>query len=648
MPDWFYHIFYRPVLFRLPAKIARDMSLAAIGFLIPFFRTLVDLICQMSVAPQLRRPIFGIEFSSPIGLGAGLDVHNWGLNALSVFGFGFVEIGPVTVEPFKPANSINLRIKDNAIEYPNGPENDGCTAAKRRLEKRRDFDFKIGVRLAHTQETDLEQGVLEVAQLLGELARFADYLVLDTRWGPAASGAEQLDRTAYFMFVTEFIRGHSIQCPLFVSISPDLSNDQATEIIEAAAGCGMTGIVVAGGESHDATRIMGEPTYARTISLISFLRMRWPMMAIIGSGGVIEPHQAVDMLRAGVDLVQINSGFVFTGPGLTKRINEALAAYRLVPLLHEETESQKRIIGPGWLWLFFLGAGLVIGGCVAWFVACNIIILPNEEQSLHLTRAAIAHINSKLLRFISIDRTIHGATAMSLGIIYCQLAFFGVRKGSNWAYRTITVSAIVGFLSFVLFVGFKYFDTLPAAFAAGLLPGLLFGMPNRFVNAPRSWNLRNDAAWKLGLIGQFCFVVLGIGMVVAAVVVARIGTAEVFLPEDLEYLHTTAKAIASANSHIIPLIAHSRAVLGGIMLPTGITVLLTSLWGFREGERWLWCTFAAAGLLPIVAALHVNYTAGYMNPLHLAPFLVAFAFYIVGILCSLQFLCKAPRKNGLL
>lgn len=649
MPDWFYHIFYKPLLFRFPAKIARDISMAAIGIFCsqPFVRTLIDLVCQMGVAPQLRRPIFGIEFNSPIGLGVGLDVHNWGLNALSTFGFGFVEIGPVTMEPYKPTKTMRLQTKEKAIEFPDGPENDGCAATKKKLERRRDFDFKIGVRLAHAEPIDLEQAVLEVAQLLQEIARYADYLILDTRWGPASAGAEPLARTAYFMFVADFIRGHSIQCPLFVSISPDLSNDQATQIIEAAADCGIKGILVAGGESHEGTRLTGGPTYTRSIELISFLRLRWPMLTIIGSGGVLEPQQALEMLRAGVDLVQINSGFVFAGPGLPKRINEAVTAYRLVPMMHEESKSQKRLIGPGWLWLLIMGAALAIGGCVAWFVASTIVILPVDEKFLRMSRSGIMHLNDKLLPFISQDRVVHAATSVSLGIMYAQLAFFWVRRGYDWAYRTIAVSAIAGFLSFVLFVNFKYFDSLPAAFYAGLLLCLLFGLPNRFVNAPRSWNLRNDLAWQLSLAGQVCFVILGIGFIVAAINVARLGTTAVFVPEDLLYLHTTAKSIASSNAHLIPLIAHSRAALGGILLPQGIAVLLTSLWGYREGERWLWCTFAAAGLPVFVAALQVYHSIDYLSPWLLARVVVAFVIYAVGLLCSFQFFFKSRRTDGL-
>ena len=44
-----------------------------------------------------RLSAFGLDFASPVGLGAGLDVHAAALPALAQCGFGFLEAGPVTL-----------------------------------------------------------------------------------------------------------------------------------------------------------------------------------------------------------------------------------------------------------------------------------------------------------------------------------------------------------------------------------------------------------------------------------------------------------------------------------------------------------------------------------------------------------------------
>ena len=36
------------------------------------------------------------------------------------------------------------------------------------------------------------------------------------------------------------------------------------------------------------------------------------------------PHDAIEKLQAGADLVQIYTGFIYEGPGIVKRINEEI------------------------------------------------------------------------------------------------------------------------------------------------------------------------------------------------------------------------------------------------------------------------------------------------------------------------------------
>ena len=47
-------------------------------------------------------------------------------------------------------------------------------------------------------------------------------------------------------------------------------------------------------------------------------------LPIIGVGGIMSADDALEKLRAGASLVQVYTGFVNEGPGLVKRINEAV------------------------------------------------------------------------------------------------------------------------------------------------------------------------------------------------------------------------------------------------------------------------------------------------------------------------------------
>src|SRR5207237_8947192 len=98
MPDWSYQPIFRPLLFRLPAAAARDLTLGVMGRLaaLPFGPGLIDVLGHMRAPETVGLAAFGLQFPSPVGLEAGLDVYAAGLRALAHFGFGFVAAGPVT------------------------------------------------------------------------------------------------------------------------------------------------------------------------------------------------------------------------------------------------------------------------------------------------------------------------------------------------------------------------------------------------------------------------------------------------------------------------------------------------------------------------------------------------------------------------
>ena len=81
----------------------------------------------------------------------------------------------------------------------------------------------------------------------------------------------------------------------------------------------------------------------------------------------------------------------------------------------------------------------------------------------------------------------------------------------------------------------------------------------------------------------------------------------------------------------MPLVAHDRATLGGMLLANGLVILLTALWGFRPGERWLWWTLLLAGLPGYAAAIGVHYAVGYESAFHLAPAFVGLAIFVAAL-----------------
>src|SRR2546423_786879 len=93
----------------------------------------------------------------------------------------------------------------------------------------------------------------------------------------------------------------------------------------------------------------------------------------------------------------------------------------------------------------------------------------------------------------------------------------------------------------------------------------------------------NDRAWLRAQWGQLALVALGVGFLIGGITIATVGVTDVFVREDLSYLHTTASALHAANPHFVPLVAHDRAGFGGALVSDGVAFLLAALWGIRRG-----------------------------------------------------------------
>jgi hypothetical protein len=205
---------------------------------------------------------------------------------------------------------------------------------------------------------------------------------------------------------------------------------------------------------------------------------------------------------------------------------------------------------------------------------------------------------------------------------------------------------LVGFLTFLLFLGFGYLDPAHALGTSILLIFFVLGVslkPAENWPAPEEATTpRHEPLWSAGRIGQAFFILIGVGITLAGMTIAFIGATSVFVPEDLQFLGTTPHILYDFNERLIPLIAHDRASMGGGLIADGVGVALAALWGYRRGARWVWLMFVGAGVPGFAGALGVHFATGYVNFWHLAPGFVALAIYIPGLIATYPYLC-GPR-----
>ncbi|MBW7476934.1 hypothetical protein K0T92_19640 [Paenibacillus oenotherae] len=639
MPDWSYQTLFRPLLFRLPPRIARNATLQAMGGLsrIPGGSLVIRTLGHMEVSPLLEQKRIGITFKYPVGLSGGLDPHGTAHAALAQFGFGFIEIGPVTTEPIaeKPVvrDAAREMLISELIE-----SNDGLDAIVKRLQGKQGHSLPIFARLRHMPGRTPTEALTENKRMLQALMPFAAGFYLDCTDSDWSAEAE-LDHMASLLDTAREIAPAK---PLLIYLPLDMQEERLTSLLRtlSGAGKGYDGIVIGDAMRGEWGYEIGQETLPYSIRLASCARSICGEAAtIIAAGGVHEPEDALALVGAGANYVQLHSGLVFSGPGLPKRVNEAL--------LHELVKGEEATSEPGfwqgWGWMCLLGLGMIIGGVIAWIIAATTVVLPYDIAFLCATPEMLEQLNDRLLPFMSHDRITLAGTMIAIGILYYQLARYGLRRRLHWARTALMTSGLFGFSSFFLYLGYGYFDPLHATVAALLLPMFVLSMRDRRDEPYRKRpNMRNDRVWRMAQRGQFMMVSLGFALVLGGIIISIVGITDVFVPEDLAFLMTTPSVLNGANENLIPLIAHDRAGFGGALLSVALGLLATALWGIQEGERWLWWTFLAAGLPPFIAAFSVHIVIGYMDWWHLTPPLIALLLFVLGLVWLYPYLMRSP------
>lgn len=336
-----YKYLLRPLLFRLNAEFAHNLTLGALRMLrrIPLARPLVRLLYRRSY-PALEREVFGLRFSNPVGLAGGLDKNGECYNELSDFGFGFVEIGSLTpkAQEGNPRPRLFRLPKDRAIINRMGINNKGVLQAIRNLKERRP-DVLVAANIAkNTTSENPEEVARDYDYAFSMLYDFVDFFVVNVSC-PNVEGLTHLQDISYLSDIMDGIldkrMNMDVYKPVLIKISPDISHAQADEIVDYALRYGVDGIIAGNttrsrdGLTAPESRIAeigkgglsGAPLFEKSLAMVRYLVSRTGgRLPVVGTGGIMTPEQAREMLEAGASLVEIYTGFIYEGPGFPKRI----------------------------------------------------------------------------------------------------------------------------------------------------------------------------------------------------------------------------------------------------------------------------------------------------------------------------------------
>jgi hypothetical protein len=293
------------------------------------------------------------------------------------------------------------------------------------------------------------------------------------------------------------------------------------------------------------------------------------------------------------------------------------------------------LIGDGRAPIAVTALALLLSGAFALFLAARREFLPHDVAFLGMETAHLCELaGCRVVGFMLHDRVAFGGALIAVATLYLWLAAFPLRDGARWAWWAVAASGVLGFASFLAYLGYGYLDSWHGAGTLALLPVFGVGLwhsRRTAVRATEPWLRSADAraAPAAARLGRWGLIATGVGMLLAGLVILAVGATTVFVPQDLAFMGLTREELASASPRLIPLIAHDRAGFGGGLASTGVLVTLCA-W-YARPTRAFHEAVLVAGLAGFGCAIGVHYIEGYTDPVHLAPALAGAGLFAASL-----------------
>jgi dihydroorotate dehydrogenase len=261
-------------------------------------------------------------------------------------GFGFMEVGGITPLP-QPGNPKprlfripHVRGLINRMGFPSH----GMEVYARRIAAWRDSTAGsrpgiLGIQIVKNK--DAVEAVPDYIACVKKFASHADYLTVNVS-SPNTPGLRDLQKQEVLTDLLKQIKkARDLEVkkpPIFVKISPDVTEGEAEDIAEAVLDANIDAVIVGNTSfarpnvipselAKEAGGFSGPPMFGPTTKLLANMyRLTQKKIPLIGNCGIFSGADAYAKIRAGASLVQIYTALIYEGPWLVPRIKRDLAA----------------------------------------------------------------------------------------------------------------------------------------------------------------------------------------------------------------------------------------------------------------------------------------------------------------------------------
>lgn len=332
----------RPILFSMDCEKA-DNLMVNLGEKLENSEKLLESIFAYR-NEKLNRRLLGIDFTNPIGLGAGFDYDGHMAKTMQHLGFGFNTVGSVTAKPYagNPLPRLTRLVKSKSILVNKGFKSDGAVSVAKRLDRKNLVGHTVGISVGNSNipEVDTLNKAIDDYLFTFDIFRkkkYVKYFELNISC-PNITIREAFKDYANVKKLIKAVKTLHLPQPIFMKMHNEITEEESDRLVRLCLNEGISGFIFSnliGNRKNPALDreeiaaiqslkggLSGRPTAEGSNILLRRTRAKFGKeVVLVGSGGVFTPEDAILKFTCGADLIQVVTGFIFEGPQIAGNIN---------------------------------------------------------------------------------------------------------------------------------------------------------------------------------------------------------------------------------------------------------------------------------------------------------------------------------------
>ena len=312
-----------------PAEFSKNITLKSLKLL--YHLRLIKFFSVQQDSNSNGIVLGNLFFKNRIGIAGGLDKNAEYFHIFGSLGFGFIEVGTITLEPQKgnPKPRIFRFPHDKTLVNSLGFNNSGSVKALANIKKNKNkFDGILGVSIGKSKNTKTKNAWQDYLHLMDYFFVVADYLAINIS-SPNTENLRELSSDENLEFLLKKISQKKIQLEkmhekhtsIFLKLSPDETDSNLERIIEISERNNLDGFICSntttkhyypkkGGMSGSGLSEKAQSLQKKVASL------KRESSLLIASGGVMSAENVQERFSNSADLVQLYTGYIYYGNSL--------------------------------------------------------------------------------------------------------------------------------------------------------------------------------------------------------------------------------------------------------------------------------------------------------------------------------------------